>query len=112
MIVDQAGSTFTRSIIKAIHATRYIPNKVVIYIESSNLPRRLAAYNSVVKDVIDGIERDRATGNEIRESLRIYRDFACGLPIFALAKARREILGWMNVDSNVDAQCNHHDRPR
>jgi hypothetical protein len=92
VITGASGSTFTRAMIQAVHATRYIPNKVVIYIDPSNPPTGLARYNAVVKDIVEGIERDRSAGKDTKENLRICRDFACGLPIFDVEQAKKEIL--------------------
>ena len=78
--------------LQAIHGTRYIPNKVVIQIDPENPPLDLARYNSVVKGILEGMERDNADGKEVKESLRICRDFACGLPITDLGEARKEVL--------------------
>lgn len=92
VITGASDSTFVRAMIQTLHATRYIPNKVVIYIDPSNPPTGLAHYNAVVKDIVEGIERDRSAGKDIKENLRICRDFACGLPIFDVEQAKKEIL--------------------
>jgi len=93
LITGKTGSRFVVSMLQAIHGTRYIPNKVVIQIDPENPPSELARYNSVVEGVLEGLERDKADGKEVKESLRICRDFACGLPITDLEQARKEVLG-------------------
>ena len=93
MIIGESGSSFTDAVVQAIHATRYIPNKIVVHIDPENPPRGLAKCNSVAKDIVEGIEADQANGKSIRENLRICRDFACGLPIYDMEEATKEILG-------------------
>jgi hypothetical protein len=92
VITGASNSTFARTMIQAVHATRYIPNKVVIHIDPSNPPTGLARFNAVVKDIIEGIERHRSAGKDTKENLRICRDFACGLPVFDVEQAKKEIL--------------------
>jgi len=93
VIIGESGSSFTDAVVQAVHATRYIPNKIVIQIDPANPPRDLAKCNSVVKDIVEGIEADQANGKITRENLRICRDFACGVPIYEMEEATKEILG-------------------
>jgi hypothetical protein len=77
----------------ALHGESHIPNKVVIRIDPKNPPHELAKHNAVVKDIIERLEKETREGKEIKESLRVCRDFACGLPIHDLEEAKKEISG-------------------
>jgi hypothetical protein len=79
--------------VQALNGEKYIPNKVVIRIDPENPPVELSRYNSVVKGIVEGIERDKNAGKTVKESLRVCRDFACGLPIHDMEEAKKEILG-------------------
>jgi hypothetical protein len=93
LLTGKSGSEFVASMLQAVNEIKYIPNKIVIQIDPENPPTELARYNSVVKGILEGMERDKAAGKEIKESLRICRDFACGLPFTDLEEARKEVVG-------------------
>lgn len=93
MITGSPSSDFVQQVNKELHQVKYIPNKVVIHIDPLDPPTELAAYNGVVKEIMASMDKDKQAGKETPPSLRVCRDFACGLPITRLDQAQREIAG-------------------
>lgn len=80
VITGAADDELTVALLKLVNGV-YMPNKVVIRIDSARPPHGLAELNETVKSLL----------GESKASLRICEGGTCGLPITDLAEAERAI---------------------
>ncbi|WVF67216.1 hypothetical protein IAT40_001964 [Kwoniella sp. CBS 6097] len=70
----------------------YAPYQILIHIDPSNPPTKLAEKNDVLKSLIDGLSSGKEGAATVEVSLRVCEGGACGLPVTSLEEARK-ILG-------------------
>lgn len=58
---------------------RFMPQRVVLHLDPRAPPRELAKVNGTLRSLVE--EMDKA-GGEVRPSVRVCKDFTCGLPIY------------------------------
>ncbi|RDX46148.1 hypothetical protein OH76DRAFT_1407279 [Lentinus brumalis] len=67
------------ALLKLIRST-FIPNRVLIHLDPTNPPRKLAELNSSLRSLVQELDK-KGPGAELKENVRICENFACGLPI-------------------------------
>ena len=76
IVIGSPSDVRTVSLLEAIRKS-FIPNRVLIHLNTENPPNELAKTNSTVRSLIN--EKDILA--DIEPNVRICENFTCGLPI-------------------------------
>ena len=85
-------SAQVQAYLEVLHRHTFIPNRVLIHLDSEQPPRGLETRNTVVKSLVDDIDERKRRGEKIEENVRLCEGFTCHLPVVDLVSVKKLVV--------------------